>query len=226
MSGRPPSLTLMVDVGACAWMQASPGPSPYDEEVDLPTGDLLASLRARDPHTLEQLVSEHARRLYRGARSMGFSTGEAEDLAQDVFVTFLETLDRFEGRAQVGTWLFGILYRKAHERRRSRQRDERTEAIEQVFEARFDADGAWTQPPVRADRLVESRQAAEAVRDCAGTLPDLRRDVFHLRQVEERSAADVSAILNVTLNHVGVLLHRARLLLRACLEGKGHGPKR
>jgi hypothetical protein len=136
----------MVDAGACAWMQVIPGPSPYDENVDLPTGDLLASLRARDPHTLERLVSEHARRLYRGARSMGFSTGEAEDLTQEVFVTFLETLDRFEGRAQVGTWLFGILYRKAHERRRSRQRDERTESIEQVFEARFDTGGGGRNP--------------------------------------------------------------------------------
>ncbi len=181
---------------------------------------------ARDPKTLEQLVSEHARRLYRGARSMSFSTGEAEDLTQDVFVTFLETLDRFEGRARIGTWLFGILYRKAHEQRRSRQRDERTEAIDQVFEARFDADGGWSQPPVGADRLVASQQVAEAVRECASALPDLHRDVFHLRQVEARSAADVSEILSVTLNHVGVLLHRARLLVRRCLEGKGHGRSR
>lgn len=212
-----------MDAPAPAWMLMSRDESPYDERVDMPGGHLLAPLRARDPDTLERLVSDHARRLYRGARSMGFSPGEAEDLTQDVFVTFLETLDRFEGRAQVGTWLFGILYRKAHERRRTRQREDRVESLEVAFEARFDANGAWTRPPLGADRLVESRQAAEAVRDCASGLPALSRDVFHLRQVEERSAVDVSAILGVTLNHVGVLLHRARLLLRACLEGKGHG---
>ena len=93
---------------------------PYHGPMDRPMSDLLASLRSRDPNTLAQLVTEHARQLYRGARSIGFSEGEAEDLTQDVFVTFLETLDRFEGRAQVGTWLFGILYRKAQERRRAR----------------------------------------------------------------------------------------------------------
>ena len=59
---------------------------------------------------------------------MGFSPGDAEDLAQDVFVTFLETIERFEGRSEVGTWLFGILHHKAQERRRahSRWHDRRT----------------------------------------------------------------------------------------------------
>jgi RNA polymerase sigma-70 factor (ECF subfamily) len=68
----------------------------------------VARLRARDPATLARAVEEHARPLYRAARGMGFDEAEAEDLVQDVFTTFLETLDRFEGRSQVRTWLFGI----------------------------------------------------------------------------------------------------------------------
>ena len=42
---------------------------------------------------------------------MGFSPDDAEDLAQEVFATFLQTIERFEGRSEGGTWLFGILYR-------------------------------------------------------------------------------------------------------------------
>ena len=68
---------------------------------------------------------------------MGFSPGDAEDLAQDVFVTFLETVDRFEGRSEVGTWLFGILHHKAQERRRAHAREDLTDVVDEVFDGRF-----------------------------------------------------------------------------------------
>ena len=157
---------------------------------------------------------------------MGFSAGEAEDVVQEVFVTFLETIDRFEGRAEVSTWLFGILHHKAQELRRSSAREESTDPIDDVFDARFEARGSWIQPPIQADRFLESRQMAEALRDCLAGLPRQHREVFQLRQVEELSAADVGQMLGCTTNHVGVLFHRARVRLRACLEGRGWGRSR
>lgn len=142
---------------------------------------------------------------------------------QEVFLTFLETLERFEGRSSVGTWLFGILHHKARERRRAHSREELTSDIDDAFEQRFDADGAWLQPPAEADRLVHSREVGRHLRDCLESLPPMHREVFQLRQIEEVSAAHVASIVGATVNHVGVLLHRARLRLRACLDGKGIG---
>jgi RNA polymerase sigma-70 factor (ECF subfamily) len=126
----------------------------------------------------------------------------------------------------VGTWLFGILHYKARERRRSHGREDSTSDVEDAFEKRFDANGSWLQPPVAADRLVESRQAGEMLRGCLEALPAQQREVFQLRQVEELSAADVAHIIGCTTTHVGVLLHRARLKLRACLDEKGVGRSR
>ncbi|MFN2444711.1 MAG: RNA polymerase sigma factor [Vicinamibacterales bacterium] len=186
----------------------------------------LASLRARDPAALREVVNQHARRLYRAARGMGFSSGDAEDLAQDVFVTFLETIERFEGRSEVGTWLFGILHHKAQERRRAHAREDLTDVIDDVFERRFNTDGSWREPPIPADRLVAANQTAEALRECLSGLPDQHREVFQLRQLEEFSPADVSEMIGCTSNHVGVLFHRARVRLRACLEAKGWGRSR
>lgn len=190
------------------------------------TPEVLARLRARDPIALRDVVQEHARRLYRAARGMGFSNVEAEDLAQDVFVTFLETLDRFEGRSSLGTWLYGMLRFKAQERRRAVVRDGQSDSIDEVFESRFDEHGAWAKPPIAGDRLVESRQADAALRDCLAALPNTHRDVFHLREVEGLSAAAVGEMLGCTANHVGVLFHRARARLRGCLEAKGWGRDR
>jgi DNA-directed RNA polymerase specialized sigma24 family protein len=112
---------------------------------------------------------------------MGFSAGDAEDLAQDVFVTFLETIERFEGRSGVGTWLFGILHHKAQERRRAHAREDLTDAVDDVFEGRFNADGSWREPPIPADRLVAAGQ-----RPCVAQVRSRRnRVVLGLLRAEE-----------------------------------------
>jgi RNA polymerase sigma-70 factor (ECF subfamily) len=186
----------------------------------------LGRLRRRDPEALRSVVDEHARRLYRAARGMGYSQSDAEDLVQDVFVTFIESIDRFEGRAQVGTWLFGILHHKSQERRRSVVREELHDPIDQVFESHFDARGSWIRPPTTPDRHVSAQQAGHAIQDCLGGLSPVQREVFQLRQVEELSAAEVCKISGHTITHIGVLFHRARMKLRECLEGKGWGRSR
>lgn len=182
---------------------------------------LLEKLRRRDPDVLRAVVDQHGRRLYRAARGMGYSRDKAEDLVQDVFVTFMDTLDRFEGRAEVGTWLFGILHHKMQERGRWRTREELHDPIDGVFESRFDSKGNWSQPPVDPDRALSSEEAGRAIRECLDGLPPAQREVFLLRQVEELSGAAVSKILGQTVTHIGVLLHRARHRLRECLDGKG-----
>jgi RNA polymerase sigma factor (sigma-70 family) len=183
----------------------------------------LERLHARDPVVLRDLVTQHARRLYRAARGMGFSAVDAEDVTQEVLVTFLETIDRFEGRSQVGTWLFGILHHKVQEQRRAHAREDVTDVEDEAFERRFKADGSWSEPPVPPDRLVAAGQTAEALRECLAGLPDQHREVFELRQLQELSAADVSQALGCTISNVSVMFHRARVRLRACLEAKGWG---
>jgi len=139
-----------------------------------------------------------------------------------VFVVFLATLDRFEGRAQIRTWLFGILHRKSLERRRATSREELSDPFDALFDEQFDGRGHWRQPP-SADVLVRAEQVGDAIADCLNALPDLQREVFHLRQVEELSADAVSKVTGQSVTHIGVLLHRARVRLRACLEQKGWG---
>lgn len=152
---------------------------------------------------------------------MGFEADAAEDLVQDVFATFLEGLDRFEGRSQLRTWLFGILHRKALERRRVSAFEERTDPIDAVFEARFDPSGKWSRPPADLDRLLISQQAGEMIGSCMDGLPPNQRGVFELREIEEIESGEICKILGITVTNLGVLMHRARMRLRECLEAKG-----
>ncbi|MGE3958158.1 MAG: RNA polymerase sigma factor [Vicinamibacterales bacterium] len=190
------------------------------------TAVLVSRLRARDAEALSAVVEQHARRLYRASRAMGFSQPEADDLTQDVFVTFLDTIDRFEGRSTVSTWLFGILHHKVQERRRTVMRDQRSDPLDEAFEACFDLHGSWTLPPVPADRLAASSQVSSALAECLDGLSDQQRAVFHYREVEGLSAAEVGLLIGCTANNVGVLFHRARTQLRGCLDGKGWGGRR
>ena len=186
-----------------------------------PSDALLERLRGRDEPTLAEIVRTHARPLYRAARGMGFRDHEAEDLAQDVLTTFFDTLDRFEGRSQVKTWLFGILHHKAMERRRALGREALNEAIDDTFDSRFDLDGSWSKPPKDLDRLVASREIGEAIRGCLDGLPDSQREVFVLREMEDLDTREICKILGRTVTHIGVLFHRARAGLRGCLEAQG-----
>jgi RNA polymerase sigma-70 factor (ECF subfamily) len=181
----------------------------------------LDRLRRRDPDALSEAVRDHARPLHRAARAMGFAEPEAEDLVQDVFTTFLDRLDNFEGRSQLRTWLFGILHRKAMERRRASAVDDRTDPIDEVFEARFDAGGKWTRPPEDLERLLLSKEIGALIQRCMEELPINQREAFVLREVEGIETAEICKILSVSVTNFGVLMHRARARLRECLERKG-----
>jgi RNA polymerase sigma-70 factor, ECF subfamily len=185
------------------------------------SASMLEKLRDRDPEALTAIVAAHSRRLYRTARALGFPQADAEDLTQDVFVTFLATLDKFEGRSSVSTWLIGILYRKAQERRRAASKIVPHDPADAVFESWFDRSGKWKQHPAPPDQALDSREAAAGIADCLSELPTQQRDVFQLRQVEELTAAEAGNILGLSITHIGVLLHRARTRLRECLGGKG-----
>jgi len=181
----------------------------------------LDRLRHRDPDALAETVRDHARPLLRAAKALGFAEQDAEDLVQDVFTTFLEKLDSFEGRSQVRTWLFGILHRKALERHRASMVDDRMDPIDEVFESRFDANGKWARPPADLERLMLSNEIGELIRGCMDGLPVNQREVFVLREVQGLDTGEICKILEVSVTNFGVLMHRARARLRECLEAKG-----
>jgi RNA polymerase sigma-70 factor (TIGR02943 family) len=188
-----------------------------------PTPDvpLLERLRGRDPETLAATVQEHARPMYRMARGMGFSDSQAEDLVQDVFTVFLQKIDEFEGRSQLRTWLFGILHWKMRERRRALQRDHLCDSIDPSFVEWFDAKGHWIGQPQDLEQLLASKEIRVAVDECLAAIPVQQREVFLLREIEGMESKEICNNLQISITHMGVLIHRARHRLRKCLEAKG-----
>lgn len=182
----------------------------------------LQRLRSRDPEALSQAVHENARPLFRAARGMGFTAEDAEDVVQDVFVTLLRRADSFEGRSQLRTWLFGILHRKALESRRAAAHDlAASDPIDETFESRFNLNGSWLRPPADIEELMQSAEIGAMISRCMEGLGPLQREVFVLREVQGFTTTEICGMLALTAGNVGVLIHRARVRLRECLEARG-----
>lgn len=186
--------------------------------------DFAARIRERDAQALEKVVRRYLPQILRAAGGAGLAPQLAEDVAQDTFVTFIETAPRFEGRSHVRTWLFGILYKKIAAARRNLQRDDEMDDVEEVFEQRFDDAGSWTRPPPPVDAKVYDAEVRQGIDGCLDCVPTNQRMAFVLREIEGMDTQEICKILEVTSTNLGVLLHRVRNRLRECLEGKGIEP--
>lgn len=183
--------------------------------------DDVAAITRRDPATLERIARAHLPSLLRAARAAGLSEDDACDAVQDALLVFVQRAAEFDGRAPVGSWLLGILYKKAHERRRSLAREEPLTDADDPLDGRFDSEGMWIRPPRSPEEYTAGEQAMTWLADCMDRLPDRRRLAFVLREVEQLETGEICKILETSPNTLGVLLFRARNALRACMESKG-----
>ncbi len=182
--------------------------------------EFLDLLRTRDEGAMQRLVSAYLPQILRAARSSGLNPQNAEDVCQITFVTFIEKIEDFEGRSHVRTWLFGILYRKISEMRRSAARESGAESIDQVMETRFKTDGHWQKPPQGADSATYESEVREHLADCMEGISTDQRMAFILREVEELDSEEICRTMDISRSNLGVLLYRGRNLLRECLENR------
>ena len=192
----------------------------------------LEALRAGDEAAFQSLMRRHHGPMFRLAMTYVGDRGVAEDVVQEAWLTCLRSLDRFEGRSSLKTWLFGILVNVARSRRRKEsrivpfasifRRDDSDSRRPTVDRARFGADGMWRQGPQRWDNLPESKvlgdEALQHVRAAIDALPAKQREVILLRDVAGFDAGEVSSLLGISAANERVRLHRARATVRRNLE--------
>jgi RNA polymerase sigma-70 factor (ECF subfamily) len=179
---------------------------------------LVEALRAGDQRAFVELVRRYQPRLLRLAEATVGSRAVAEEVCQDTWLAVVRGIDRFEGRSSFKTWLFHILLNRA---RSAASKEQRAGRPQDLPDERFDANGAWAEPPEpwadRADDRLVAAELATKVKALLPQLPDAQRQVVLLRDVEGLPAAEVCRLLDVNDGHQRVLLHRGRARLRALL---------
>lgn len=167
-----------------------------------------------------EIVREHTKMLYKGARSMGFNAIDTEEIVQEVWATFFSKDCEFEGRSMLSTFLYGILVNKCKERWRKDSRiiASAPENFDSIYESNFDEKGHWNHRPLSPEKFSEAISDVEALEKCLEKVPPMQRAAYTMRDVREFEVAEIMESLKVSSSNVHVLLFRARAALRECLE--------
>jgi len=182
---------------------------------------LLRRLRDRDERAFKELIEAHRDRVFNISYRMLSNREEAQDVAQEVFITVFKTIDTFREESKFSTWLYRVTVNhcknriKYLARRHDRDRDELDENTRET-------NGAIA-TPVRApqpDRALEGAQIEVLLEAAIKTLDDDQREVVVLRDIEELSIEEICQITGLADGTVKSRLHRARLALRKKLQGK------
>ncbi len=174
------------------------GPSPGHSA---PVLDVAAVTAAATPR-FDAVYADHFAFVWRVLRRYGVSTAHLDDAAQETWVVVHRRLSTFEGRSSLRTWLAGIALRVASDHRRWRRRKDPHDPMpdEPTF--------ASTDPsPEDAAQRAQAGQLLDRLLDA---IPEERRAVFVLTELEQLSAPEVSEALGVPLNTVYSRLRVAR----------------
>ena len=151
----------------------------------------------------------------------------AEDVVQDTLTAALTAQAGFTGKSSVKTWLTGILKHKIVDAIRRKQREPISasaldeEADLEDFEGLFKDNGAWQAPPADwgdPEQSLSRQQFFDVMQFCLDKLPANTARVFMMREVMELSSEEICKELTITANNLWVILYRARMSLRECLE--------
>jgi RNA polymerase sigma-70 factor, ECF subfamily len=180
---------------------------------------LVGRLRDRDERAFREMVEENRDRVFNLVYRMLGRRDEAEDLAQEVFVTVFKTIDQFRGDSKLSTWLYRVAVNHCKNRIKylARRHDRDTGAFDEVAERAAVAQGG---EPIGAgqirnpERALEGAEIERLVQEAIADLDEEQRMVVVLRDIEELSYDEIVEITGLPEGTVKSRLHRARLALK------------
>ncbi|MGA4634391.1 RNA polymerase sigma factor [Pseudomonas solani] len=188
--------------------------------------ELLPRLRAGEQRAFRELIDT-----YQGAmRAVAFAivgSPHADEVVQDAWLAVVRSLDGFQQRSSLKTWLLTIVANTARTRLKQSRREVLLDDLPAlhgtVDDTRFAANGHWLAGPATwHEDSPEALLAEEELRECLEktllSLSDLQRSVLLLRERQGLELQEICNLLEVSLSNVRVLLHRGRLKLFATLE--------
>ncbi len=197
--------------------------------------DTVAALRRGDGAAFAALVRRHQPSFLRIVRVWVKDAAAAGEVVQGAWLAALESIDRFEGRSSLRTWLYGILVNVVRTHARALGREVPMSALvddevgesgpsvepERFFPGGHEWAGHWNGMPAAfpgPDQALERRELRDILQAAIAALPLVQQQIIVFCDVEGLTGQEVCNILGVTGTHPRVLLHRARSKVRAALE--------
>ena len=184
-----------------------------------------------DPKNWVELYSDQ---LFRFAFQRVNKRELAEDLVHDTFVSALNNLSGFKGESTEKTWLYSILRNKIIDYYRSSEKKMSSKFYnidddsgnDRYFRSEGFLHGAWIEdktPGVfyeSADEPLEREEFMQILKLCMDFLPFKWAEVFRMKNMEELNSKEICKELDITPSNLWVIIHRAKLQLRECMEDR------
>jgi len=175
---------------------------------------MIAAVIAGEIHLYHELIRPYERSVYVMALSYMKNEADAEDVVQEAFIRAFRKLSSFRAESKFSTWLISITINEARTRLR-RQALVRMEPLDQLPDQDKSVSPAllrdWREIPSEA---VEREEVRNLIQRVVEQLPNIYRQVFLLRDVEELTTSETAETLNISIPSVKVRLHRARMMLQ------------
>ena len=175
---------------------------------------MIAAVLAGEIQLYHELIRPYERSVYVMALSYMKNEADAEDVSQEAFIRAFRKLESFRAESKFSTWLISITINEARTRLR-RQALVRMEPLDQHPDEDKGISPAllrdWREIPSEA---VEREEVRNLIQLAVEQLPDIYREVFLLRDVEELTTSETAEALNISIPSVKVRLHRARMRLQ------------
>jgi RNA polymerase sigma-70 factor (ECF subfamily) len=187
-------------------------------------------------HTLkpQMWVEQHGNYLFNYAIVRVNDREKAEDLVQETFLAGLKAKDNFQGKSSERTWLISILKRKVIDTYR-KQYSSKVSSMSEYEQNISDGDFYRTEDPFKGHWLegksphsnslmpedeMEQEELREIISRCIKNLPPNLAAAFAMKMIDEADSDEICKELGITSSNLWVMLHRARLKMRTCVESK------
>jgi RNA polymerase sigma-70 factor (ECF subfamily) len=204
--------------------------------VPMPEGyeaKLVERLKRRDEAAFNELVRLYETKIFRLVlRMLGGDRAEAEDLAQEVFVTVFKSIDSFRGESKLSTWIYRVAAN--HSKNRIKYLHRRTRGGRKEFDETADRDAlesgsmATSAQVPRPDSMAEAKEVEGIIQIALGVLDLEQRELVILRDIENLTYEEIQDVTGLPEGTVKSRLHRARNALQEKVEelmrAKDKGP--
>lgn len=188
---------------------------------------LIRRLQQQDERAFRELVKRYQQPVYGFVYRMLGSREEAEDLAQEVFVTIFKSIGSFRGESQLSTWIYRIATNHCHNRHKylTRRHQHATQTYDEVTR-RGPENGPTPALPLqermdRPDDVLEGKRLERALQRAMAALDEEHRALVILRDMEGLSYQEIASVTNLAEGTVKSRLHRARMALKDAMERAG-----
>jgi RNA polymerase sigma factor (sigma-70 family) len=180
-------------------------------------------LENNDVISPSQLVDDHSDYLLSLAMSKINDIDLAKDFVQDTFISAITKLDTFEQRSTVRTWLTSILNRKIIDYWRKAE-TKYTDPVSSFFQSDTNKPHWLTEKHLGSEPSVSEKMEKEEtlaeLSDCLETLPAQWKGIIASKYLDEKESEQICNDFAITPSNLWVIIHRAKLLMRDCLQTK------